>query len=566
MLAIPKVVVEIAFPNDPGDASFTWTDVTSYVWEAHSRRGREDRLDRVESASCDFILDNRDRRFEPDYTASPHYPNVRSMKRIRIRAGENLVANPSFEDGTTTGWQTVYGTESVSVVTEDAAIGARSARVICNVNGGQGMQLGFISLGVGGSTLGLVRTFSIYFKAPAGKTIRIEVSENGGATGASTTTQDFTATGKWQRGTVSRTFTAADRTTYTARIYMADSLIGDRFYLDAAQVTDSPGEKVYVDAPAGIFQGFITEWPVKYRGRGAIINVRAVDLFEALANRRISGAFAAAISGTRIGALLDAFGWPSGQRAIDAGVDNVQGVTLDREPVLQAIKEAADAELGAFFIDGNGLAVFHGRTRRSTSPGNLLRAVFSTNPTPSTLVLGFPIVNGNEIIMLDVEPESGVQYVANEVVVEPPGLLESVASDAASQGDYFVRTLARAPILTSQSAATDQANYLLATRKGEKIRIPRLALDPRRDERAWSQMIGREIGDKIRVIHVPTPGGAAITVDAHIEAVAQDLVFRPGEAPSWVASFALSPSDAASYWLLNDATYSILDSTTVLGY
>lgn len=81
--AVP-VLCEVAFDSPPGSEP-VWTDISPYLLQFSTRRGRNMELDRNEAGTMQLLLDNRDRRFEPLYTPSPYYPNVVPMRRIRLR-------------------------------------------------------------------------------------------------------------------------------------------------------------------------------------------------------------------------------------------------------------------------------------------------------------------------------------------------------------------------------------------------------------------------------------------------------------------------------------------------
>jgi len=81
----PIVRVEIAFASNPNQVP-DWVDVSDFVREIHIRRGRQHELGRFEAGTCTIALDNRDRRFEPEYASSPYYPNVVPMRRVRVSA------------------------------------------------------------------------------------------------------------------------------------------------------------------------------------------------------------------------------------------------------------------------------------------------------------------------------------------------------------------------------------------------------------------------------------------------------------------------------------------------
>lgn len=82
----PTAVVEIAFSDLPYVSSPAWTNVTSYVRGMSISRGRNDETQNFETGTATVVLDNRDRRFDPFYTAGPYYGNLKPRRQIRIRA------------------------------------------------------------------------------------------------------------------------------------------------------------------------------------------------------------------------------------------------------------------------------------------------------------------------------------------------------------------------------------------------------------------------------------------------------------------------------------------------
>lgn len=102
----PTAIVEIAFASGPYVASPTWVDVSSYVREITTRRGRSDPFQDFGSGSATIILDNRDRRFDPLNAAGPYYGQLTPRKQIRVRAvttSSPLVTQDVFR-GYVSGW------------------------------------------------------------------------------------------------------------------------------------------------------------------------------------------------------------------------------------------------------------------------------------------------------------------------------------------------------------------------------------------------------------------------------------------------------------------------------
>lgn len=79
----PRFVMKIAFSSLPTDGP-VWTDVSNYVMEFHTRRGRRSELEQIDTGTMKFKLLNDDRRFEPLYAWSPYYPNVKSRRMVQV--------------------------------------------------------------------------------------------------------------------------------------------------------------------------------------------------------------------------------------------------------------------------------------------------------------------------------------------------------------------------------------------------------------------------------------------------------------------------------------------------
>lgn len=99
----PTAVVEIAFSDLPYVASPTWTDITSYVRGITVSRGRGDETQDFETGTATVVLDNRDRRFDPFYTAGPYYTKLQPRRQIRIRATVSATTYDIFR-GYVEGW------------------------------------------------------------------------------------------------------------------------------------------------------------------------------------------------------------------------------------------------------------------------------------------------------------------------------------------------------------------------------------------------------------------------------------------------------------------------------
>lgn len=85
----------------------SWFDVTSWVRDWDVRRGRPNQVEVVPPGVAIVTLDNRDRRFEPMFGASPYHPNVVPNVEFRLTgtyAGTDYRLFHGFVDGWPVEW------------------------------------------------------------------------------------------------------------------------------------------------------------------------------------------------------------------------------------------------------------------------------------------------------------------------------------------------------------------------------------------------------------------------------------------------------------------------------
>jgi hypothetical protein len=105
-MPFPVAIVEIAFDDGPYVASPTWTNVTSYVREMTTNRGRSDDWGSFEG-SAEVVLSNLDRRFDPFNASGPYYGKLTPRRQIRITATFGGTTYPVFR-GYVNGWPPVW--------------------------------------------------------------------------------------------------------------------------------------------------------------------------------------------------------------------------------------------------------------------------------------------------------------------------------------------------------------------------------------------------------------------------------------------------------------------------
>lgn len=122
----PTLTVEVSFVSSPLTASPTWVDVTQYVRHSPGiriSRGRPSESSTFSAGQLSLTLDNRDRRFDPLYSAGPYFGNLTPRKQIRVRATHSGTTYDLFR-GFVTGWPTQYPQVGRDAVTEIVAYDA----------------------------------------------------------------------------------------------------------------------------------------------------------------------------------------------------------------------------------------------------------------------------------------------------------------------------------------------------------------------------------------------------------------------------------------------------------
>lgn len=90
-MGYPVAIVQIAFDDGPTVANPTWTDVSSYVRELSTYRGRNDDQSQFEAGTASIVLDNRARTFDPFYTSGPYYGKLTPRRQVQIIADSTAI-------------------------------------------------------------------------------------------------------------------------------------------------------------------------------------------------------------------------------------------------------------------------------------------------------------------------------------------------------------------------------------------------------------------------------------------------------------------------------------------
>lgn len=337
-----------------------------------------------------------------------------------------------------------------------------------------------------------------------------------------------------------------------------------------------PGRRIRIRATWSgtnyyLFDGFIDTWPPAWEAsnKNSTVTITCTDAFKFFNLATVSSSLPAEATHYALDTLLNLLGWPSTWRN---GIGNVavslqgqafiKAITVTNKNALQHIQDLMDAESGLFFIDGQGRATFHNRHFR------FLRSEATTSNGT------FGDGGGSELPYQSLNPAYDDTQVWNDVHVTADAGTEQIASDSTSQTTYFKRTLTKTGLLYGDATpyggqapdneAASMASWLLYNYKNPSLRFDRITLEGGYSDSLWPHMLGREISDRITVKRRPPPNGSStITKDCWIEAVEHRITDITGSYLRWQTSWQLSEANSQAWWILNDTTYSVLDSTTI---
>jgi len=229
-------------------------------------------------------------------------------------------------------------------------------------------------------------------------------------------------------------------------------------------------EADYAGTVYPIFKGYITEYLYTYPKDQEIgyVDLICSDAFRLIFNSNVTtvaDAGAGQGTGTRVGKILDAIGWPSSSRSIMTGQTLCQADPATTRTALAAIETATFTEQGAFYFDKAGNAVFKDRKFVYESPAETATAF--SNATGSTDI-----------------PYAGITFalddktIVNSASVTRIGGATQTASNADSIAKYFLHSItANDMLMQTDAEALDLASNFVASRKETTLRIESITLD-----------------------------------------------------------------------------------------
>jgi len=326
---------------------------------------------------------------------------------------------------------------------------------------------------------------------------------------------------------------------------------GSQYWPDIRPMVPMKVQATWSTITYNLFNGFVEAWPATWSGAPVQgddnVDMHAVDAFKVLNLAQVTLSRGVETTTARINGVLDALGWPSTLRSIDASESTVQAVASDVN-ALSHIQEVAASEGGLFFIADDGTATFFERLH-------------------TTLLDEFDDTWG------DADGEKHYASVAtsyddtnlwNKVIVTAPALTDQVVEDEASQGLYggpsaAPRTLSISTLLTSETEMLDRATFLLGAYSEPHFRIESMAVENASlNNDQWERLLLHDL--HARVLVRKRPVGDVIEQPSFIEGIEWDI-----SSGRWLMTWRLSSTALQQgQWQLGIVGKSELGVTTSL--
>ena len=609
-MAKPTVQVEIAF-----DAGYTgtptWTDVTSDVWHEAGisiDKWRPDESAVCAPSSCSLTLKNSDGRYTPGKTGGAHYPNVKKGRRIRVRSTVNAVTTTRFL-GYINDWAVEWPGRISTVATCRVTASSRMARLgktvelrsiveeeilldapvayytlgepegslIASDSSGHsqpnltqvgpgvpivfGNAVGPGTDGLTGATFpgdrNLTGVVNAPNPAPSGFSFDafVVTSDSGTqrdllGTNTATVGAVFTlmasghlraavAAGAVETGTVFN-----DGGTHHMAIAMGATNF--EFFVDGISI----GTAAHGNSPGAVLD--VTLGNIVSTGIvgliGSLFHVALYDV--TLSSTRVAAHASAGLTGfagetaaariTRYAAFADI---PAGEVDAETGdVLDLAHIDTTGKTVLAVMREVETTESGVLFDAGDGTLKFHDRSHRygAASAFTLPAANVVEPPTP---------VLDDQLMVNDMTATGSTGIKAH--VTDDTSLAES--------GPYRQSL----DLATSNAdEPLEAASWRVGRYATPAVRISSVDVQlSKTDATVTAAILAAEPGTKFTITGLSASNAPATSMDLFVEGMSEHI-----NATEHRVTLRTSPAEVFDVWILGDATYGVLGTTTRLGY
>lgn len=263
-----------------------------------------------------------------------------------------------------------------------------------------------------------------------------------------------------------------------------------------------------------LFSGYTTEYRYTYdqaeqMGYVDIYCADAFRLFQLSQVNTVTGATAGQDTGTRIGKILDAVGFPTNMRTVATGNSNCIADPATNRTALAAMKNVEFSEQGAFYIDGSGTAVFKNRDD----------VVSSIGAEPTTFAQNSLLYEPYASLVFAFDDK----LIINQAQMTRYGGTMQFAENTASAIKYFPHGYNQTDLVIDTDAnALNIARTYVATRAETTIRVDAMTLNYLDPELNVFKALELDYFDVVDIRNVQ-PDGSLLQKTLQVQGLAWDI-------------------------------------------
>ena len=292
-----------------------------------------------------------------------------------------------------------------------------------------------------------------------------------------------------------------------------------------------------------LFSGYTSEYRYTYPtgqeiGYVTVYSFDAFKIFNLAQIGTVADSGAGQDTGTRINRILTQIEWPNSMRSIDTGDTICQADSGTARTALQALRIAEFSELGAFYIDVGGNAVFKSRSA----------TIESIDDTPTVFNQTGGISYANLKFAFD------DKLIINSANITRIGGTTQTYTNTASVDTYFLHSVASNNLLMQTDAiAMDLATAYVNSRKDTTIRIDSMTLDLSTPNYSTgvTAALSLDFFDNVTISNIQ-PNGDTITKTLQIQGVNHDITPN-----SWFSTFT-TMEPITDGFIIGNSEYGIL--------
>lgn len=252
-------------------------------------------------------------------------------------------------------------------------------------------------------------------------------------------------------------------------------------------------------------------------------------------------------SGARVTRLLGQY-WAGASSVATGYAVMAPDYSYDTRTVLDVLQEIQDTEHGLAYVDAMNVVVFEDRTSRYLNQVALW--VFGENPAGASPT-EYPYVGYSD----DYDPT----YTFTQAnLSRPANSAFAPMINTTSQAQFGQRILSQTVQVNTDFDLTQAGIFYLDRYAAPKVRIAKLTLDPSSNPALWPVVLSLEISQRVTVKR--RSDSLTTSNDYYIEQITHNIDAENG---TWTVDLQLSPVFVPVAWVLGDATYGILGTSTV---